>query len=71
MQRFNELLKQLVDAELVDADLHRVESSLEDRARSHDRLNNMRAEMARLRHQLDSEPQPGPPATTHAMRPNR
>lgn len=52
MQRFNELLRQLVEAESEDAELHHRDSTLEDRTRIHDKLVAMRAQMARLRSEL-------------------
>lgn len=52
MHRFNELLKQLVEAEAEDADLHYRGSTLAERARVHDKLVAMRADLASLRKEL-------------------
>jgi hypothetical protein len=55
VHRFNELLQQLVEAEAEDAELHHRNSTLEDRARIHDKLVAMRAQMAGLRSELGLE----------------
>ncbi|GBE25214.1 MAG TPA: hypothetical protein ENG98_02430 [Actinobacteria bacterium] len=52
MHRFDELLKQLVEIESEDAELHHRESTLDDRTRIHDKLVAMRAQMADLRSEL-------------------
>jgi len=52
VHRFNELLKQLVEVEAEDADLHYRESTLTERARVHDKLVAMRADLANLRKEL-------------------
>lgn len=52
VHRFNELLKQLVEVEAEDADLHYRESTLTERARVHDKLVAMRADLASLREEL-------------------
>ncbi len=55
-QRFDDLLRCLEEARLADEDVHRHNSSLEERTASHDTLVKLRAEMASLRVERALEP---------------
>jgi hypothetical protein len=54
-ERFDELLRCLKDARLSDDAVHQRNSSLNERAASHDRLVMLRAEIASLRPEMGFE----------------
>jgi hypothetical protein len=56
LSRFDDLLSRLENARLEDEEIHSRPASLEQRAASHDSLMDLRAEMAQIRVEGESEP---------------